>query len=133
MKSKTTSVKLETLGKAFSLTFEPLRALKDLVCDTFEALCEFGAALHYIDSDGEVRARGLEQAQDLDVHLACVQVREDCFRLLFFFILEKESEFLALDHGSFSSARTSTTPQTQDIQALLGCTDPVGKDHKRGK
>lgn len=102
------------------------------MCDTFEALCEFGAALHNVDRDGEVRARGLEQAQDLDVHLACVQMREDCCQA-FFFILEKESEFVALDHGSFSSARTSTTPQTQDIQAALVCTDPVGKDHKRGK
>lgn len=66
------------------MTFEPLRSLKGLMFDTFEALCEFGAALHNVGSDGEVRARGLEQAQDLDVHLACIQMREDCCQAVSF-------------------------------------------------
>lgn len=55
--------------------------------DTFEAVCELGAALHHIGSDGDVRASSLQQAQYLDVHLACIQIRENCCHSVLFLIV----------------------------------------------
>lgn len=58
---------------------------------TFEAFCEFGAALHNICSDGGVRTCSLQQTQYLDVHLAWIQMIDGCQAVLRYF--SRKSQF----------------------------------------